>query len=126
MAGNVPVNLQSVVLKSQLIARARDFTGTMPKSIFVSKDGGQPIVDSVYKRDGLSVVNDIYMLFDELISAKRGDDESFDSYEGRFTVKMSKFNSYALFMRFCETLSVFLLLRNAYVENAQKISILAT
>ena len=93
--------------------------------MLVSEGGSQAIVDAVHKRDGLSVVNDIYTHFSELITTKRGDNESFENYESRFAAKLSKFNPYALSTRLCEALSAFLLLSNSHVYNAQKIYILA-
>ena len=124
-SGKIPKKLQGIVLKSQLYGRARDLARSVPQEMLVSDDGSQAIVDAVHKRDGLSVVNDIYSLFNGLVSTRRHDNESFENYESRFAAKLSKFNSFADSTRLCDALSAFLLLSNASVDNAQKVSILA-
>ena len=101
-SGKIPANFQGIVLKSQLFGRARDFSRTMPLSVLVSKDGSQAIVDSVYKRVGLFIMNDIYKLSNELMTTKRGDNEPFDNYESRLAANLSRFNSYEFSARLCE------------------------
>ena len=124
-AGKIPKNLQGVVLKSQLYGRARDLARSVTQGELVSEDGSKAIVNAVFKRDGLSVVSDVYTLFNELVMTRRHENESFQNYESRFAARLSKLNSYALSTRLCEALSAFLLLSNAHVDNSQKISILA-
>ena len=118
--GKVPKNLQGVVLKSQLYGRALDLARQVPDTTLVSESGVQAIVNAVYKRDGLSIVNDVYTLFNDLVSTRRSDNESFENYESRFAAKLSKFNSFASCTALCEALSAFLLLSNAHVDNSQK------
>lgn len=55
---------------------------SVPKEVLVSESGSTAIVNAVYKRDGLSVLNDVYTLFNELVSTQRH--ESFRNYEYRF------------------------------------------
>ena len=124
-SGKIPKKFQGTVLKSQLYGRARDLARSVPQELMVFDNGSKAIVDVVYKRDGLSVVNDIYSLFNGLVSTKRHENESFENYEARFAAKLSKFNSFANSTRLCDALSAFLLLSNASVDNAQKFSILA-
>ena len=114
------------MLKAQLFGRVHHLAHTVPQAVLVSKDGSQAIVDSAFKRDGLSVVNNIYKHFNGLITTKRGSNEHFSNNEARSDAKLSKFNSYAFSLCLCEALSAFLLLSNAQVDNAQKVfSILA-
>lgn len=64
-------------------------------------------MDSVYKRDGLSAVNDLHTMFNDLVSTRRHDNGSFENFESRFSAKLSKFNSFASSTRTCESLSAF-------------------
>ena len=124
-SGKIPKKLQGIVLKSQLYGRARDLARSVPQELMVSDNGSQTIVDAVHKRDGLSVVHDIYSLFNGLVSTRRHENESFENNEARFAAKLSRFNSFANSTRLCDALSAFLLLSNASADNAQKVSILA-
>ena len=81
------------MLKWQLFGYPRHFSRTVPQYVFVSSDVSLDIVDSVYKRDGFSIVNNILTLLNKLITTRRGDNEPFDKYESRFTARPSKFNS---------------------------------
>ena len=92
----------------------------------MSKEGFQAIENSILKRDVLSAVNDIFTLFNELITSQRGVSESHENNEYLFAAKVSNFNSYVLFARLCEALSAYLLLSNANVISVQNISILVT
>ena len=62
-SGKIPEKLQGIVLKSQLYGRARDLARSVPQDVLVSGIGSRAVVDALQKRDGLSVVNDIYTLF---------------------------------------------------------------
>ena len=90
----------------------------------MSKYGSLSVASLVFKRDDLSVVSDIHTLFNKLFAIKRGGSESFKNNESRFAAILSKFYSYLLSTRLCESLSAFLLLSNANVNNTCKILII--
>lgn len=71
----IPKNLQGVVMKSQLLGRAKDVARQVTSEVLITEKGGQAIVNAVDKRDRLSVVNDIYTLINDFVVTKRNDNE---------------------------------------------------
>ena len=67
------------MLISQLFGCTRDSTRAVPQTVFVSTGGSQTIAHSFYKRDSISAVHDIYMLFNEQFNTKRFDKYPLDN-----------------------------------------------
>ena len=80
---------------------------------------------TVYKRDALSVMNEVYHEFIDVLNTKRGANKSFISFESRFEAEVSKFNSHSSLARLPDALVAFMLLVNANVDSSQRISVLA-
>lgn len=93
-SNKVPKNLQVITLKAQLYGRAKDLCRAIESDVLISEHGAQAIVDSVYKRDTLAVVNDVYIDYMKLQSLRRGENESFVNYESRFQAQLAKYNSH--------------------------------
>lgn len=90
-----------------------------------SENGAKYIVDAVHKFDPLTVLSHIFAYFNKLISARRGDNETFKNFEGHFATLISKFKSHGNKINLPESLTAFLLLSISNVDDHQRISIIA-
>lgn len=118
-------NNRGIVLRSQLYGRAKDLCKGLDSTKVASVDGVKLIVNSVYKRDALSVVTTLYDELQQLMSLRRERGESFPEYELRFAAQLARFNSLAPCVAVHDCLSALMLLANADVDSSQRISILA-
>lgn len=122
----IPANLQGLMLQSQLYGRARDVCKSLSDADISSAEGAMKIVGTVFQRDPLAVVAGVFRDFSEMISMRRGPNESFQSFESRFSAQVSRFNAHSKESELPEALTAFMLLANANVDSGQKISILAS
>lgn len=60
--------------------------------VIYSEDGFNAIVEEFYKRDTLSVINEVYVDFKQLFSFLRGENETFEKYEVCFSDQVSNMN----------------------------------
>lgn len=59
------------MLQSQLYGRARELCITISDSRTQSDNGSKVVVDAIYKRDTLPIVNDVYQNFMSLLNTRR-------------------------------------------------------
>lgn len=81
--------LQGVIYKSQLYGIERDLARQMTPEMIVSDDGAQAFIYSLHKRNGSSLVNDVYNLVNDPKFTRRRENESFENYESWFAGKLS-------------------------------------
>lgn len=62
----IPPNLQAICLKSQLFGRAKDLCSGISNTDLNTENGVDLIVNSIHKRDSLSVVSEAYRTFNQL------------------------------------------------------------
>lgn len=122
----VPQELQGLVLKSQLFGRAKDLCAGITAEQLQSENGVDLIVQKVFKRDALSVVSETFKDFNCLLDSKRDEKEGFRNFEQRFAANMAKFNSISETTKLPECITALMLLANASVDDAQRISVLAS
>ena len=67
--------IRGTILKSQLFGRARDLVPSIAAEDLRSYMGVQQVVNAIYTRDTLTVLNDVYFDFNNLVSEKRGQTE---------------------------------------------------
>ena len=82
------------------------------------------ISKTLHKKDALSVVSNAYSEVLTLFSRKRGNSESYQNFESKFSAEVSKLNSHAL-NTLPESFRAFMLLAYSSVDTNQHISILA-
>lgn len=66
--------LCGTILKSKFCGRARELVKSIPATKITSEIRAEEIKNTIYKRDPLSVVSDVYSDVSTLISAHRGPD----------------------------------------------------
>ena len=91
-----------------------------------SSDGVKLIVSTIYQRDPISVVSEVYKDFNDLVFTRRGQNEAFKNFESRYAAQLSKFNANGSSVTFSEALSALMLLSNAGVDDGQRISIISS
>lgn len=85
--------MHGICLQSQLFGRVYDLCSGMRCGDIASTSGAAKIVAAVYMRDLLSVTNQIFKDFFDLLSAKRNENEPYHSYEQKYPEKVVKFYS---------------------------------
>lgn len=73
----IPKNLRGLTLHAQLYDRAFDLRPSIPDEIPLSNAGVDAVVNNLYKREALSIVNALFEDFSTLLSTKRGNNELF-------------------------------------------------
>ena len=121
----VSPNIQGIILKSQLFGQAEDLCSELTNEQLKEADGVNLIINKVYERDALSVVSETYDYFNSLWSTRRKPNESFKTFEKRFTAALSKFNSIANATKLPPCITALMLLSNSSVDHNQRVSILA-
>lgn len=124
-SNKIPKIIRGIVLQSHLYGRAKDLCDSLDDDVIASEDGVQLIVNTVYKKDPLSIVSCVYTELQKLLSIQRGDTESFKTFETRFEAQLSKFNALGSSVSLPESMSALVLLANSKVDSSQRISILA-
>ena len=77
------------MLHSHLYGRAKDLCKEIPLTKIESDDGVDKICKAVYKQDALTIVRNAYSDFQDLLSTKRGYNESFRNFEYRFAAAVA-------------------------------------
>ena len=67
------------------------------------------VVQSIYKRDSLTVLFDVYKNFTTLILERRGTIESFKNYVIRFATLLAKLNAHGTELNTPEPINAFML-----------------
>lgn len=122
---NIPAALQAVCLKSHLYGRAKDLCSGITDAQLVGEESVALIVGAIYKRDALSVVSEAYKTFNLLLNTRRGNSENMKKFESRFSAQVAKFNSISNTTKLPDCLTALMLLSNASIDDAQRVSILA-
>ena len=91
-----------------------------------SDKGVSLIVNTIYQRDPISVVSEVFKDFTELVITRRGQNEAFKNFESRYAAQLSKFNANGSSVCFPEALAALMLLSNAGVDDSQRISIISS
>ena len=117
--------LQGIVLKSQLFARAADLVKKLSEEDIMGNDGALRIARVIYKTDPLTVLTYSFSKFQSLLNTRRGSIETFRNFESRFDAAVSSFNAASPSAKLSQSLVAFLLLANAAVDDNHRISILA-
>lgn len=71
------------------------------------------------------MVSDVFRDFNDLLSTRRSNAESYRSFENRFAAQVAKFNSNGTCTQLPESLTALMLLANASVDNSQRVAVLA-
>lgn len=74
-SNKIAEDLGGIALKSQLYGREKDICTGIPDDVIQSENGVQAILDAVYKRDSMDVVNEGFRHFNDLLMTKRGGNE---------------------------------------------------
>ena len=85
-------------------------------------DGIDKICKTIYKQDTVTIVSNAYSYFQNLLSAKRGYNESFWSFECLLASAAAKIKSYSS-QALPESLTAFILLTNSNIDVNKRISI---
>ena len=117
--------LRGIVLEGNLYGRAKDLAKSISPTELSSERGADLIVSTIHQRDPLSVVSSIYADFSHLLSIRRGSNESLRNFELRFAAQLSKFRANGQLVCLHESLTAFMLLNNADVDDAQRVAILS-
>ena len=125
-SNKIGVPLRGICLAAQLFGRAKDLCIGLTSDELSSPNGTKLIVSKIYQRDAISVIAEVYKDFTDLIRIVRGQSESYKNFESRYAAQMSKFNANGNSIQFPEALSALMLLSNAGVDDAQRISILSS
>lgn len=76
---HIPPRLRGTISRSQLYGGVHNLVRAVDPEQFRSENGAKAIVDSIYKRDPLSVVSEVYSDFMSLMNAREAFNESFDT-----------------------------------------------
>lgn len=96
------------LLKSQLFSCARDLVRAIDSTLLESEDRDNYVVRAIHKIDRLTH-SDVYVDFNSLLTARRGETKSFKNHEGRFEALVSTSNSHGNTIALPECLMAFLL-----------------
>ena len=116
--------LRGISLKSQLFGRARDLVSKISKAELTTTRGAKLIVAAIRVRDTISCVGIVFRDYTLLQSIRRKPDESYASYEGRFSAQVAKFNSNGEILQIHDSLLEMQLLGASNVDDVQRIPIL--
>lgn len=124
-SNKISPDLRGIVLQSQIFGRARDLCMGIKTEIIASAAVQSAIVDALYKRYALSVVSDVLDNINQLLTTRRGPNESLKNFELRFATSVAKFNGNGESVKLNPSLTALTLLENACVDYSQRISILS-
>lgn len=82
------------MLKSKLFGRARNLCTGFDDTDIDSAQGVEAIIGALLQLDALTVFSEVFCNFNELISTRRSNAESYRSFENRFAAQVAKLNSY--------------------------------
>ena len=125
-SNKIGIPLRGICLIAQLFGRAKDLCMGLTAEQLASSDGVKLIVSTIYQRDPISVVSEVYKDFNDLVFTRRGQNEAFKNFESRYAAQLSNFNANGSSVTFPEALSALMLLSNAGVDDGQRISIISS
>ena len=121
-SNKLPVQVRGIILKSNLFGRAKDLVDVIPDSDILSSDGPYVIANVVHKFDPLASITEAYGNVMNLFNCVRGDTELFSNFVPRFEAAMAVSSKSKMSPAICG----FLLLNNARIDHAHKVSILSS
>lgn len=113
------------MLKSTLHGCAKDLCAWILSSIFASKRGTDAIVAAFHKKYPGSFVTRVYWDLYDLTISRRDPSQLVRSYEGRFTVQISKFCAQLTCVILLAYILALLLFSNAELDSWQRIFVLS-
>lgn len=125
ISSKIPDERQGIILQSQLYDRTHDLVRMLSNETIQGSEGADATVSSVYKRDPLAAMSEVYTDFIAFLNTKRGQLESLKS-EALFEASAPKFNSEPTLSKLPDSILAFLILANSNVDSSQRISVLAT
>lgn len=125
-SNKITPNLQGIVLKAQLFGRARDLCAKVSIDDLKKSDGALILARAVYKVDPLAQVNKMSQQFTRLLLTRRNTNESLKEFESRFDAQVSTFHDAAGSQVLPDALLALMLMSNAEIDNAQRVSLLAS
>ena len=120
----IPIGLRRIMLHSHLYRRVKDLCKDIPFIEIESNDAVNKICNALNKRDGLSVVSNAYTVFFQVLSTKRGNNETYRNFDSRFAASVANLNSQAA-NTLPESLTAFILFVYRNLDSNQRTSILA-
>lgn len=119
---------RGIVLISELFESAKDVCHAVRDEVLASNDSLKPAVETVYKRDPLSVIAHIFEELQKLVFNQGAKYKSVWCYELRFNAQICKYNSLWEAVQFWNAMAAFYafyVLANANVDSSQRLSIRA-
>lgn len=101
-----------------------NFTNGIPDDLIASETVVAAIVAAIYKRDVLSVVNDVYADFNDLLNGERSANETFKNYKARFDAQVSKLSAHGKSGSIHKSLLAMMLPAGSLVGESQRVLIL--
>lgn len=124
-SNKIPLDLQGIILQSQLYGRAIDICKKVSDELIQSEAGALAIAKAIYKCDPLSAITDTFSKFTSVLQTSRGSNETFRNFESRFDAAVCSYNSAAPSAKLPESLVAFILIGNSDIDDNQRVSILS-
>lgn len=116
-----------LILHSQLFGRPEDRAIHLSTDDLKEDDAVQKIIQCVYRRECLNCrVRCLLRDLHAILNMRWRQHESFENFEGKVLALLSKLNSHGPISKLSDSMAVMLLLENANVDNAQRVSVLAS
>ena len=122
-SNKIPNELQGFILKSQRFGRAVNLIEMVPDEDITAETGAMAVAKCIYKCDPLSVIIDPFNMFNGLLQAIRGNNESFVNYESRFEASVCRYQGSTSSLP--ESLVGFIMIAKARLEDTQRVSVLS-
>lgn len=113
-----------IVLLTNFCSQVADICEGIEDHVVDAEDITDLIVDAVYYREPLSVVNLVYTELQKLIYTRRESHESFRRFESRFYAQLAKFTALGLDVALSDAISTLYMLASANVDRAQRFRII--
>lgn len=124
-SNKIPINLEGICLKSQLLCRAIDLSSGITPEQLSGENAVDLIINAIYKTDDLSVASEAYKVFNDLLKTKRDDMESMKNFELRFAAGVAKCNVIAESTKLPECLTALLVIFNPEITDSERVSVFA-
>lgn len=118
--------LQGIMLKAQLVGRARDLGAKVSMEELKLCDGAITLGHSIYRVDALSKINKISDQFSKLITTRRWNNEPLGNFESRFHAEVCNLHDAAGQNILPDTLIALVLVTNSNIDSSQRLSVLAS
>lgn len=125
-SNKIPSNIQGSCLKSQLFGRAIDLFSGITGEKLSGENDGDVVRIAVYKRDGLCMVSETYMIFNDILTTKRGDKESMKGFRLRFAAGVAKCNAISESTKLPDCVMALMLKSNADITDSKPVSVLSS